>query len=703
MAIIGKIRNRAGLIIGAIGFAMLAFIAGDLITNNKSFLFGNKNELAVIAGESVSPLEFNGKVEELTKQFRLNSGKDNPDPQQTDQIKEQSWDEIVKQIIYGNEYKSLGIVVSDEEIADMLYGKNVNPQVKQAFTDPKTGIFDPQTVINFLQNLDKQNDTIRTRWYAFEDEMKKERYETKLKDLAKFGLYSTTADSKRFFNNSNKLAKIKYVVADYRGIADSSIKISDEDYQNYYKDHQYEFKQQETTRKIEFVTYDVNPSEEDRKKVQEWADTTLAELKASTIDDTLFVNRNSDTKYDGTTAISKKGVLPPNIDTLMFKEKEGFIYGPYEENSSFKIAKLSKIYYIPDSVRARHILINVAQGQNPDSAKAIVDSLKKLIVSKKAKFEDLARKHSQDQGSAIKGGDLGWFTEGKMVKPFQDSTFYNKKGDLTIVQSQFGYHLIEILDQSKGEKRVKVVFIDRKVEPSTKTFNAVLAKANEFVSKVPTGDKFDSVAKKAGLRVTPVENLKEVDKGLPGIENGREIVSWAYRAKQNEVSAVKAVGSKYVIAHLLEIKEKGILPLELVKHKMEPNIRREKKAAMLIDKMTKAGGSSIDDIAAKLNLTVDTASKVSFASGGIPGKAFEPEVIGKLFTLKQGETSKPWKGNGGVYIINVTEYYDNEPAPANYKGIQARVMSAYQQKTESSFLEALKDLANIIDNRGKYF
>ena len=701
MALIGSIRNRAGLIIGAIGVAMVAFIAGDLITNNRSFLFGNKNELATISGESVTPLEFNNKVEDLTKQFRLNSGKDNPDAQQADQIKDQAWDEIVKEIVYGKAYKALGIVVSDEEIADMLYGKNVNAQVKQAFTDPKTGIFDPQTVINFLQNLDKQNDTIRTRWYAFEANMKKERYETKLKDMAKFGLYSTTADAKRFFNYSNKLAKIKYVAADYRSIPDSTIKISEEDYKTYYNDHKYEFKQQETTRKMEFVTFDVNPSEEDRKKVQDWADTTLADLKTSTIEDSLFVNRNSDTKYDGATSLYKKGVLPPNFDTLMFHEKVGFIYGPYEENNSFKLAKLSKIYFIPDSVKARHILISVAQGQSPDSAKAVLDSLKKLIVSKKAKFEDLAKKHSQDGGSKDKGGDLGWYTEGKMVKPFEDSTFYNKKGDIVIVQSQFGYHLIEILDQSKGEKRVRVDFIDRKVEPSTKTFNAVLAKANEFVAKVPTGDKFDSAAKKSGLRVTPIENLKEIDKTLPGLENAREIVSWAYRAKQNEVSAVKAVGSKYVIAHLMEIKEKGTLPMELVKRKMDPQIRREKKAAMLMEKMK--GTTSVEDVASKLNLTADTASKVSFASGGIPGKAFEPEVIGKLFTLKQGETSKPWKGNGGVYMIQVTEYYDNEPAPADYKGIQARVMSAYQQKTESAFLEALKELANIIDNRGKYF
>src|ERR1017187_5789271 len=175
MAIIGKIRNRAGLIIGAIGVAMVAFIAGDLITNNRSFLFGNKNEIATISGESISPLEFNNKVEELTKQFKLTTGKENLDPQQTEQVKDQAWDEIVKEIVYGNEYKSLGIVVSDEEVADMLYGKNVNAQVKQAFSDPKAGTFDPQTVINFLQNLDKQNDTIRTRWYAFEESMKKER------------------------------------------------------------------------------------------------------------------------------------------------------------------------------------------------------------------------------------------------------------------------------------------------------------------------------------------------------------------------------------------------------------------------------------------------------------------------------------------------------------------------------------------------
>ncbi len=697
MAIISNIRNRAGLIIGTIGFAMVAFIAGDLITNNRSFIFGNKNELGNIAGQEVSPQEFNSRFEEQIFNYKLNQNKDNVDQPIQDQIKEQCWTDLLKEVIYGKEYKALGVVVSDEELYDMITGKNPHPQIKQAFTDPKTGQFDPANVVNFLKNMDTQNDTIRTRWMQFEKSIKKERYETKLKNLAKMGVYFTSADVKRMFVNNNKMASIKYVVSDYRSIPDSSIKVTDEDLKAYFNIHQYEYKQPESTRKIEYVQFDVNPSDDDRKSVQDWATKIKEEFAASTIADSLFVNRNSDTKYNDETSMYKKGVLSPDLDTIMFHEKEGFIYGPYEDNGFIKIAKLSKVVNFPDSVKARHILVTVKQGQNADSVMRAIDTLRKQIKAKKFKFEDVAKQMSEDGGSKVKGGDLGWFKENAMVKPFNDSCFYGKKGDMPIVVSQFGIHLIEIQDISKTQKRARVVFVDRKIEPTTKTFNAVLAKANEFVSKCTTGDQFAATAKAQGLPVRPADNLKETDKGLPGIESARELVVWSYRSKKGEMSKVYAVGSKYIIGHLLDIKEKGFATLENVKPRIEMLAKREKKATMLMEKMK----GSVDEVASKLNLTADTTSKVSFQSGAIPGKAMEQEVVGKIFAMKAGET-KVLKGNAGVYVIQV-EGFSNPEVPKEINQMKSQMSQQFQQRAENGFFEALKELANVIDNRGKYF
>ena len=697
MAIISNIRNRAGLIIGTIGFAMVAFIAGDLITNNRSFIFGNKNELGLIAGKEITPQEFNGRFEEQIYNYKLMQGKDNVETALSDQIKEQTWTDLVKEIIFGKEAKALGVVITDDEIYDLITSKNPPQQIKQNFSDPKTGQYDPQNVISFLKSLDTRSDTVRTIWGNFEKSIKKERFENKIKNLAKMGVYFTNADAKRMFVNGSRAATIKFAMGEYRSIPDSSVKVTEDELKAYFKDHQYEYKQPENARRIEYVQFDVNPSDEDRKAVHEWATKMKEEFNTSTIADSLFVNRNSDTKYNDDVTIFKKGGLVGDLDTLMFHEKDGFIYGPYEENGFMKIAKLEKVINFPDSVKARHILVTVKQGQNPDSVMRAIDTLKKQIKAKKVKFEDVAKQLSEDAVTKVKGGDLGWFKEGAMTKPFNDSCFYGKKGDMPIVVSQLGIHLIEIMDISKTQKRAKAVFVDRKIEPTTKTFNAVLGKANEFVSKCTTADQFASAAKAAGMPVRPAENVKETDKGLPGIENARELVVWSFRAKKGEMSKVYAVGNKYIIGHLLDIKEKGLATLDNVRPRVEMMAKREKKAAMLMEKMK----GSVEEVASKMNTTVDTTSKVTFLASSIPGKAMEPEVVGKIFTMKAGET-KLLKGNAGVYIVQV-EGFNGPEIPKDFSMLKSQMSQQFQQKAESAFFEALKELANITDNRGKYF
>jgi peptidyl-prolyl cis-trans isomerase D len=448
---------------------------------------------------------------------------------------------------------------------------------------------------------------------------------------------------------------------------------------------------------MEYVQFDVNPSDEDRKVVQEWGTKVKDEWQNTKLADSIFVNRNSDTKYNDDATMYKKGALAGDLDTIMFHEKEGFIYGPYEDNGFVKIAKLAMTVNFPDSVKARHILVKIKQGENPDSVVKKMDSLRKQIKAKKVKFEDLAKQMSEDAGSGAKGGDLGWFKEGAMVKPFNDSAFYGKKGDMKIVTSQFGVHLIEIMDQSKTSKRVKVIFADRKIEPTTKTFNAVLNKANDFISKCPTGDQFTATAKSLGMPVRPADNIRESEKMLPGLENSRELIVWAYKAKQGEMSKVYAVGPKYVIGHLLEIKDKGFATLDNARQRVEMMVRREKKAAMMMDKMK----GSADEVAGKMNLTAETSDKVTFQGGGIPGKGMEPEVVGKIFTMKAGE-SKTIKGNMGVYVVTVIGF-NKQPAPTDYNAMKGQMMSQIQQRAENGFYDALKELANIIDNRGKYF
>ncbi len=697
MAIIGKIREKGGLVVFVIGLSMLLFIAGEVLTSSKG-LFGNKNELGVIAGTSISPQEFQARVDEFIANYKINTNTETVDANTTDQLREEAWTSLVKEIVFGKEYKLLGITVSEEEISDMIMGKDPHPQIKQAFTDQKTGVYNPQNVVNFLKDLENRDQNTRNRWDAFHKAIIKERYESKLKNLAKFGIYVTSAEVKRAYTDQGRQAKINYVLTEYKTIPDSTVKVTDAEINEYYNAHKHEYKQ-EQGRKIEYVVYDVKPSDEDKKIVEDWATKLMEDFKTAPVDSD-FVNRNSDTKFADIGY--KKGKLNPELDSIMFAAKEGFVYGPYSEGNMVKVAKLSKITQLPDSVKARHILIKTKEGVNPADSRAKLDSLKKLIKGG-ANFADLAKTNSED-GSASAGGDLGWFKEGAMVKPFQDACFNGKVGDLPIVESQFGIHLIEIQNIGTTSKQVKLAIVERKIEPTTKTFNAVLAKANEFATMAKTGPLFDSASVKLNVIKRVADNLKETDKNVAGLESPRELVLWAYKSKKDEISKVYSFGDKYVIAHLMEIREKGIAPLDQVKTQIEIAAKKEKKGQTLIDQMTKssAGATSIEDIAAKVGTPMDSTDFITFQGGKIPGRAAEPEVIGKIFNMKAGEISKPIKGTLGVYIVQIVQF--TEPAATtDYSTTKNQLLATFQQKADNGILEALKELAKIVDNRGKYF
>jgi peptidyl-prolyl cis-trans isomerase D len=697
MAVLGKIRKRVGLLIAFIGISMLLFILGDLVTSNTGIMHRNSDVIGNIGGEAVHYQEFEKRVEKLTENYKTNSKTENIDPNTQDMLREQAWSMYVNDNVLGKEYQDLGISCSSEELYDMCTGKNPNPQIKQAFTDPKTGQFNPATVVSFLKDLPNRPEDVQRQWKTFEDAIKEERISNKYKTIIRSGLFVTTEEAKRNYEESQRTASIRYVRMDYSTIPDSSVKIDDGDLKSYYNDHKNKFKQAETVRKVEYVAFDILPSAEDREKVV----TDITKLKdefAQSTDNILFVNQNSDSPFDST--YHSKGTFSPAVDSLLFASPVGTIIGPMEDGSSYKLWKVSNEKMTSDSVKARHILL---KPENGDTAKALAkaDSLKNLI-KKGAKFEDLARIYSQDQGSAIKGGDLGWFRQKVMVGPFNDACFNGKKGDMPIVKSEFGVHLIEILDKGVPSKQIQVAVIERKLVPSDKTYENVYNKASEFAFKNNNGNAFDSAIVKQGLNKRIADNIRESDKTIPGLEQPRELVRWAYSAKKGDISKVFTFGDKNVIAHLVDIKEKGFLPLEAVKDIVTPEVRKEKKADILVEKFTNAGGSSIDAIAQKLNTAAADADNILMSNTYIPGIGNEANVVGTVFALKAGAISKPIRGENSVTVVAVKSFKDL--VPTNDYSVNIKQLGD-QRKSRSEYevFNALKEKAGVEDFRGKFY
>jgi peptidyl-prolyl cis-trans isomerase D len=358
---------------------------------------------------------------------------------------------------------------------------------------------------------------------------------------------------------------------------------------------------------------------------------------------------------------------------------------------------------LPDSVKARHILISIENGDSK-KAKERADSLKNAIKSGK-KFEDLAKVFSKDPGSGAKGGDLGWFKEGMMVKPFNDACFEGKKGDLQIVESQFGVHLIEVMDKGKESRRILISTIERTSTPSSATYQFYYGKASEFSGKNNNKALFEKTSKEQGLNKRTAEYLRETDRNINGIENARDLVRWAYGAKKEEVSPVFQIGDKYLVAMLTKIKEKGTLPMEEVKEQVEIEAKKQKKADKFIAEFeaNMKSASTIEQIAQKMNLQIETASNQSFINGVFGSYGREASIVGSAFGAKAKILSKPSKGDNAVFVYMVTDFTEAQASTDNYKSNASNLGNAIKQRVDYEIFEALKDKAEIEDRRATFF
>jgi peptidyl-prolyl cis-trans isomerase D len=386
----------------------------------------------------------------------------------------------------------------------------------------------------------------------------------------------------------------------------------------------------------------------------------------------------------------------------MFSSPEGAVYGTYFEESSYRLARLVKIDYLPDSVHARHILLQPDNNTNAAGLVALADSLQE-VLSGGGDFANLARLYSTD-GSAQEGGDLGWFPEGQMVKPFSDSCFYGPTGKIMQVRTQFGIHLIEVLAKSRNVKKVKVAYLSRNVEPSSETYQNVYSQAVKFAGLNTTYEQFNTAVSEQNLTKRYANDLTASQKTITGLEQPRALIRWAFEAELHDVSdEIFEIGNKYVVAAVTGIREKGIAPLDQVRTEIELEVKKEKKAELISKEFSASMASvqNIDELAGEMELTVQDANNVNFASVSVPSAGIEPNVIATASVMAPDQLSQPVNGNNGVYVIVVTNVVD--PEGAELSSQKSRMSSLRESQANYEAYQALQESANIKDNRAKFF
>src|ERR1019366_2748509 len=708
MSVLESLRKRSGLLVTIVGLALFAFVLTGLFEKSSTF-GGSDNVVGEIAGKSIEYPAFNAKVQEAIEMKKQNSRRATLTDNETNEIVQQIWNQSINEEVMNKEYAKLGISVSDEELYDIMVDhphptliRNLSdPQtgkINPAFADPITGALSPAKIREFTQAMNPEQET---QWTQLENYVRQTRIIEKYNNLIKKGLYVTSAATKRDFIAQNTNSTIQYVVKNYASAPDNSITFTDDDLKLYYNTHQSEYKQ-ETSRKIEYVSFDISPSSEDRDiantDMQRIA-TNFKTTKAS--EDSAFVIAESDTRMIDE-SFHIKGTLSPQIDSMMFKEAVGTVVGPYEENGTLKIFKLIAVKTSADSAKVRHILIAYAGSGASETAKrtklqakSMADSLLGSI-KKGAKFLEFVEKYSDDGGKKMppnkkegedypgKGGDYGWVSaDSQFVEPFKNAGLDNKKGELLVVESQFGYHIIEVLDTKGTQKKVEVATIERKLEPSSKTMQAIYLKASEFAGKNTTNDLFQQAVIDNKLNKRIADNIKENDKTIPGIESARPLIRWAYENKKGTVSEPKEFGNKYVVAVITDVKEKGFAELEQVKDDVTAKVIKEKKAELFAKELNTAmaGGSLITAIATKMQLKLGQAENINFKANAIPGAGNEPGVIGAISVQKAKTMSKPLAGKAGVFVIYTASVTD-APALKDYKAQQASAMSQLQPRVD---------------------
>jgi peptidyl-prolyl cis-trans isomerase D len=707
MATLQKIRTNAGLLVAIIiGLALFSFILGDLFSSGSSIFRRNQNEIASIDGESVQYVDFARKVEELGEIYKSNSGKTQIEEADWIQIREQVWQSLLREELMKKQYDKIGLAVTPEELFDMLQGTNPHPIVQQIFKNPETGQFDRSAVVNFLKNLDTGvNEQQKSYWLYLEKQILSDRLESKYGNLINKAVYVTDNEVQQSLEAKNRKIYFDFITLNNIIVADSTIKVTGEELKNYYELHKTDYKS-EKTRTVEYISYNVVPSPADFKNAEKWINEIKPDFSA-TNENIQFVNSNSDVSFDGTW--HKSSTLPDTLSKWIFTQGAAVneVYGPYFENSSYKLAKLNAIEMLPDSVQARHILLKVTKQEEVAAKKSLADSLKNLI-EKGADFASLARLYSTDTGSALKGGDIGWFGRGQMVKSFEDSAFACKVNEVKIAISQFGLHIIQTTKQGPLSKQVQVAVLERTVTPSTQTFQTFYAMAGKFASENTSQVKFDATVMKDKL-VKKTATLHEADNSLAGLENPRPFIRAAFNAKtgailkNNDGSPIFEMGNSFVIATLTGSTEEGIAPLQSVKTRVELAVQKEKKEQILADRMKKAkeGKTNLAAVASTLGCQLNNASDITFNSGFLADFGTEPAVIGTACAIQPNIISDPVKGNSGVFVLMVTSVVKSDDS--NVKAEKDRLLQEYLYRTNNLSLDIHKKAVKIEDKRPKFF
>lgn len=704
MAILNSIRKRGVFLILIIALALFAFILSDVLTSGGGAPKGSNN-IATVNGINIPRQQFMEEVEIAQRNMGPNAN--------TSIAMTRVWDKEVRRIILEEQAEKAGVSVEkgqlDRALKETLAG---NPTFLN-----DAGEVDEGRIQEYIASIKSSSPQMYQQWIQFEEELSQNVLQETYEKLIQGGIRTSITEGKQDYHFKNDKINFSYVMIPYSSIEDDEVTVSDREIESYISSHANEFKT-DATADIEYVKFSETPSEEDFEEAKSDVNVLLTsrvefnnETKAN---DTIpgfkdvkdyeeFVNTYSEVPYQDFWFFEDD--LPEEAASDLIALEKGDVYGPYKDEYAYYLSRVIDTKKLPDSVTSKHILVRFqdSMGGDEDSrtkeeAEKLVDSLVGVLKKTPSKFAELAEEYSDD-ASKERGGDLGSVTMGRMVKPFEDFIFNNPEGTIGKVETDFGLHVVEVGEQTEPKKALKMATIVKPIEASDKTLNDLFTQASKFEVNVAKED-FNKLAEEENLEVRPVNKIKPMDATIPGVDNNRSIVTWAFE-KDTKVGDTKrfSVPDGYIVARVTRKNKEGLLTASDAGPKVKPILIKEKKAKMIREKVS---GKSMEEIVKdQKDVTIKNASQVTMGSPNIGGVK-EAEVVGYAFGTKSGETSPLIDGNEGVYMVKASSL---TPAPNldNYSNQAAQLGQRSASSAFSKVFEALKKKSKIKDYRSNFY
>ena len=702
MAVLGNLRKNSFVLIAVIGMALFAFVIAGVFDGSG---FQSQEPIGKVNGEELSISDFRNQMDVLKKSYNFNDL----------QALTTAWDESVRIELLNQEINELGIGSSSDHLEYFLSQSPSFNSDERFIND--AGLFDVNKFSNFISELKEINPEAYFQWSNQENQFNNQIKANTYFNLISSGLNSTFFEGKKQYSTSNSNANISFVKIPYSSIPDSLVSVKNSEISKYIKDNPEDF-EQESTRSIDYVIFDESPSKKDQNDLRLRLENLLNQREEynqvsklnevvpgflTTSDLELFLSENSDIPYDS--IYRPKGFFSSDHAQMIFNLDNNQTYGPYTDGEFLKYSKMIDKKR-NGNVRASHILVSYqgAQGASSEITRTKEDARKEasrilnLARTNPDSFSSYALDFS-DGPSKSNGGDLGFFQEGMMVKPFNDYVFSNRVGRIGLVETDFGFHVIKVVAK---EDVVLVGTIGLKNIPSDRTSDSIFNIASKFEIDLGKSIDINKTASDLDFEVKSLNSIGELDHDLPNMENQRRLVQWLFNEDSSigDYKRFDLSQGGFVIVQINDKQDKGLMPARLATLTVTPILKNQKKAEMIISENKKY--TTLEDLSASNNLEIINVSALNQITPVVSQAGFEPKLVGTAFGLEIGQTSNLIEGETGVYLVKLNSLNSVEEIES-YSAFENQLTSKLRTNLDFNIVQSLKKSADVVDNRSDYY